>query len=177
MKKSITKRFVSLLCIATLLMSATSIFAVSASAASSKQTYDCDRSVTFTVKTGGKSPSIKFVCDAAPKAYGHRCSKAPIMAITVSSIHGTEFYLITGTGKNISSTLKLREKNTTYNVKVSYYVNKTNKCTCMNLAYVNVHDLGGSTRYRGFNGRDIYVNGSWYISRVSNCTVSNIRVK
>lgn len=177
MKKSITKRLVSLLCIATLLMSMTSIFAVSASAASSKQTYDCDRSVTFTVKTGGKSPSIKFVCDAAPKAYGHRCSKAPIMAITVSpSINGKDFFLITGTGKNISSTLKL-QKNTTYTVKVSYYVNKTNKCTCSDLAYVSVHDLGGSTKYRGFNGRDIYVNGSWYISRASNCTVSNIRVK
>ncbi len=176
MKKTFTK-LISIFCVIATLFSMTSIFAVSASAASVKQTYDCDRSVTFTVKTGGKSPSIKFVCDAAPKAYAHRCSKAPIMAITVSpSINGKDFFLITGTGKNISSTLKL-QINTTYTVKVSYYVNKTNKCTCSDLAYVNVHDLGGSTRYRGFNGRDIYVNGSWYISRVSNCTISNIRVK
>lgn len=177
MKKSITKRLVSILCIVALFVSMTSIFSVSASAASVKKTYDCDKTVTFTVKTSAKTPSIKFSCDAAPKTMAHRCGKAPVMAVTISpSVNGKDFFLIKGTGKSISSTLKL-QKNTTYTVKISYYVNKTNKCTCYDMAYVNIHDLGTSTKYRGFNGRDIYVNGSWYFSKITNCTVSNIKVK
>ncbi len=179
MKKyaSLPKRLISMICLATVLLSMLSIFTVSTSAASVKQSYDCDRTVTFTVKTGSKTPSIKFECDTAPKTFGHRCSRAPVMGITVSpSVNGKSFYLITGTGKNISSTLKL-EKNKTYTIQVSFYVNKANKCTCTGLTYVNVHDLGGSTKYRGFNGRDIYVNGSWEFSKIKNCTVSNIRIK
>ena len=110
MKKSITKRLVSLLCIATLM---TSIFAVGASAASVRQKFDCDRTVTFTVKTTSKSPSIKFVCDAAKvtqKRQTHQCSRAPLMAISVSpAIDGESFFLIKGTGKNITSTLRLKK--------------------------------------------------------------------
>ena len=178
MKKSIIKRLISVLCMVALFVSMSSIFSVSASAASVKKTYDCDKSVTFTVKTGTKTPSIKFGCDAAPKTMAHRCNKAPVMAVSVSpSINGKDFFLIKGTGKTISSTLKLLQKNTTYTIKISYYVNKTNECTCFDLAYVNIHDLGTSTTYRGFNGRDIYVNGSWYFSKITNCTVSNIKVK
>ncbi|MBR6509333.1 MAG: hypothetical protein IKT38_01855 [Clostridia bacterium] len=176
--KLIFKRGISFLCIATIMLTMTSILSISASAATAKQKFDCDKTVTFTVKTNTKgTPSIKFVSDAAPKTLGHRCNKAPLMAISVSpAINGKNFFLISGTGKNIASTLKL-QKNKTYTIKVSYYVNKTNKCSCLDMAYVNIHNLGGSTTYRGFNGRDIYTNGFWYISKASNCSVSNIRVK
>lgn len=181
MKKfsSITKRFVSVLCALTLLVSGLNLFAVTASAASVTQKYNCDRTVTFTVKTGSKDSSIKFTSEVAPKVQRHRCSKAPVMAISVSpSINGKDFFLVKGTGKTISSVLKF-EKNRTYTVKISYYVNKTNKCSCRfgDLTYVNLHDLSLSTRYRGYNGRDCYVNGNWYFSRVTNCKISNIRVK
>ena len=175
---SISKRIVSILCAITLLMSMASVFAINTSAASIKQTYDCDRTVTFTVKTGSKSPSIKLVSTVAPKVNGHQCSRAPVMAITVSpAINGESFFLISGgCYKSISSTLRLK-KNTAYTVKISYYVHKRNICTHENATYVNVHDLSKDARYRGFYGRDNYVNGSWYFSKITNCTVSNVKVK
>lgn len=186
MKKSITKRLVSFLCVVVTLLSMTSIFAVGASAASVRQKFDCDRTVTFTVKTTSKSPSIKFVCDAAKvtqKRQTHQCSRAPLMAISVSpAIDGESFFLIKGTGKNITSTLRLK-KNTTYTIKVSYYVTDVNRCKCKfgDLMYCNFHDMGVGgmkTRYRGYKSvNDDYTNGFWYISRTSNCTISNIRVK
>ncbi len=172
-----TKRFVSAICIITLLLSMATIFAFKTSAASVNQKFDCDKTVTFVVKTNSKGKaSVKFECDAF-KDSRHKCTRAPLMAISVSpAIDGEDFFLIKGTGKNISSTLKLKP-NTTYNVRVSYYVNKANKCTCSNLNMVSYHDLGISTRYGGYNGRDIYVNGSWHIAKTSNCTVSNIRIR
>ena len=175
---SITKRSISILCTLALLISFASIFAVNTSAASAKQTYDCDRTVTFTVKTGSKSPSIKLVSTVAPKVDRHKCSRAPVMAITVSpAINGESFFLISGAStSSISSTLRLK-KNTTYTVKISYYVHKRNICTHENATYVNVHDLSKDARYRGFYGRDGYVNGSWYFAKITNCTVSNVKVK
>lgn len=174
---STIKRLISLICVATILMSTMAVFAIPASAASVTQRFDCDNTVSFTVRTGSKgTPSIKFVCDGARVSH-HRC-KAPLMAISISpSYKGTSFYLIKGTGTNISSTLKLA-KNTTYTVKVSYYVHQNN---CCNTSWGElVHDLGVGglrSKYKGYNREDIYRNGQWYISRISNCTVANIRVR
>ena len=180
------KRLISFLCIISTLLSMISIYSVSASAASVKQSYDCDRSVTFTVKTGAKSPSVKFVCSAAKvtqKKQTHQCSRAPLMAINVSpAIDGESFFLIKGLGKNITSTLRMKA-NTTYRVRVSYYVADANRCQCKfgDSIYGNFHNMGVggmSIYYRGYGSvDDDYANGSWYISRVSNCTISNIRVK
>lgn len=173
-----TKRIISALCVLTLLLSTASIFSVSASAASPTQKFDCDRTVTFTVETGSKSPSIRFTSTVAPTTQGHRCGKAPTMAISVSpAVGGKSFFLISGNGKSLSSTLKLR-KNETYTVRVSYYVNtRVNKCTRDDLTRINVHNIPDITRYRGFGGHDCYVNGSWSFTKISNCTVSGIRVK
>ncbi len=186
MKKSITKRLVSILCVVSTLLSMTSIFAVGASAASVSQKFDCDRTVTFTVKTTSKSPSIKFVCGAAKVTQNwqtHQCSRAPLMAISVSpAIDGESFFLIKGTGKNITSTLRLKE-NTTYTIRVSYYVTDANRCKCKfgDQIYCNFHNMGvggTKTRYRGYRSiGDDYTNGTWYISKTSNCTISNIKVK
>lgn len=171
---STTKRSLAIFCIVTVMFT---IFSVNTSAISANQRFDCDKTLTFVVKTSKKSPSIKFVCNAAPNTLKHRCSRAPIMAISVSpAINGKSFYLISGNGKTIASTLRL-QKNSTYSIKISYYVNKVNKCSCLDLGYVNFHEIGGSTKFRGFNGRDIYANGSYYISKTSNCTVSNIKIK
>lgn len=181
-KKSalLTKRVLPVLCTFAILVSGFQMFALGASAAAVTSKYDCDRTVTFTVKTKSSgTPSLKFTCDAAPKSAGHRCSKAPVMAITVSpAVNGKTFFLVKDsfdmTPRNISSTLKL-QKNKTYKITVSYYVNKTNKCTSNDLCYVNAHDLTGNVRYGRY--RDPYVNGTWYIAQAKNCTVSSFRYK
>ena len=177
--KKLKIRIISIVCVLTMLMSLFTVFTISTSAASVTQKFNCDNSVTFTVKTSSKSPSIKLVCDAA-KASDHKCSRAPYMAITVSpSLKGGNFFIIKGCGRNISSTLKL-EKNKTYSIKISYYVNGINECNnglFGDLCRVSHHDMSPNTTYRGLNGRDIYVNGTWYISKVTNCTISNIKVR
>lgn len=178
-----TKALSLLLCLTTL-FSLTSLFTVNASAAVGRMEYDCDRTVTFTVKTGSRAPSLKLVCDAARSTWGsrtHRCSSAPRMAIQVSpSVNGESFFLIKGNGQHISSTLRLK-KNQTYTVRISYYVNDVNRCNSNDAIYCNCHSMGVgglSIRYRGW-GRtdDNYVNGSWYIAKLTNCTVSNVKVR
>lgn len=177
--KNLKVRIISVVCILAMFMSLVTVFSISTSAASVTQKFNCDNSVTFTVKTTSKSPSIKLVCDAA-KESNHKCSRAPYMAITVSpALKDGNFFIIKGCGRNISSTLKL-EKNKTYTIKVSYYVNKVNKCDngiFGDHCRVFYHDITSSTIYRGLNRRDIYVNGNWYISKVTNCTISNIKVR
>ena len=178
MSALLQKRVLPVLCAAAILLSGISLFATDASAAAVTSKYNCDRAVTFTVKTKSTgTPSLKFTSEVAPKSNGHRCSDAPVMAINVSpAIDGKTFFLIKDsfdlTPKSISSTLKLK-KNTTYKITVSYYVNKTNKCTSNDLCYVNVHNLMGTGKYGSFG--DPYVNGTWYIASAKNCSVSGFR--
>jgi hypothetical protein len=162
MKKSITKRLVSLLCVVATLLSMTSIFAVSASAASSKS-YDCDVARVITVKTGSgglTKPSITFKCKA-DKEFGSRgiSSSAPIMSLKIydHTTKTTTWKRITGWGSSISSTLKL-ERNRTYTITVSYIYDKS-------LNY-NAMRVGGGKAW---------AEGTWYIASTNKVNSFSIR--
>lgn len=162
MKKSITKRFVSLLCIATLLMSMTSIFAVSASAASSKS-FDCDFTRVITVRTGSgglTKPSITFKCKA-DKEFGDRgiSNSAPIMSLKIydHTTKTTTWKRITGWGSSISSKLTLK-RNRTYTITVSYIFDKS-------LNYNAIRVGGGKA----------WAEGTWYIASTNKVNSFSIR--
>ncbi|MBE6926601.1 MAG: hypothetical protein E7461_07145 [Ruminococcaceae bacterium] len=153
------------------------------SAATKTLSYDCDDTVTMTVKTGSKAASMKLVCKAekqtqtvnravfGKKTYTHTCSAAPKMAIKVSpSVGGKQYFYLQGSGKSISSTLKL-DKNTTYTIEVSYYRSSCNLCKCnaTNLNLFHPGEAVGSARY--------YCNGSWQVANSKNLNITNIRVR
>ena len=161
MKKTFTK-LISILCILATLFSMTSIFAVSASAASSKS-YDCDVAKVITVKTssgGLTKPSITFKCKA-DKEFGNRgiSSSAPIMSLKIydHTTKTTTWKRITGCGSTISSTLKL-ERNRTYTITVSYIFDKS-------LNYNAIRVGGGKA----------WAEGTWYIASTNKVNSFSIR--
>lgn len=157
--------------------------AIGASAASKTLPFDCDDTVTMTVRTGSKAASMKLVCKAdkqtetvnravfGPKTYKHTCSSAPKMTIKVSpKVNGKQYFYLQGSGQTISSTLKL-DKNTTYTIQVSYYRGSCNLCKC-NATALNLFHPGeavGSARY--------YCNGSWQVTSTKNLDITNISVR
>jgi hypothetical protein len=175
------KRILSLVLVLAALFSSQLVTGVSA--ASKTLPYDCDDTVTMTVKTGSKAASMKLVCKAekqtqtvnraifGKKTYTHTCSVAPKMTIKVSpKVDGKQYFYLQGSGKSISSTLKL-DKNTTYTIQVSYYRNSCNLCKC-SANDLNLFHLGeavGSAKY--------YCNGSWQVASSKNLNITNISVR
>lgn len=171
------KRVLSLLLVLAALLSTQ--LATSVSAATTTKKYDCDKSVTMTVKTGNKAASMNLVCKAATekqtvnrvlfgkKTYTHTCSVAPKMVIKVSPrVNGVQYFYLQGWGKTISSTLKLN-KNTTYTITISYYYNSCNTCRC------NTMDFGL------FHNADLkcYANGMWQVAGSKNLDIKSVTVR
>ena len=158
-------------------------FVTSVSAAAQTIPYDCDKTVTMTVKTGNKAASMKFVCKAdketktvnralfGAKTYTHTCSSAPKMTIKVSpKVDGKQYFYIQGSGKTISSTLKL-DKNTTYTIQVSYYRNACNLCKC------NTNDLNLFHPGEAVGSAKYYCNGSWQVANSSNVNITKVTTR
>lgn len=123
-----TKRFLSITLIIATLLSMTSIFSLTASAATGKSdTYNAfaQKSITITTNKSG-SPYMTFK-STGTSSYQHG-AKAPILSLKVynHSTRKTEYYSVTGsrTFASVSSKLKLN-KNTKYTVTVSYKYNKS----------------------------------------------------
>lgn len=166
-----------------IMLLATSLFTINVSAATTTKNYNCDNTVTMTVKTGNKSANMKFVCNAkkssitvnraffGKKTYTHTCSKAPKMCIKVTpAVNGKNYYYLQGKGKSIASTLKL-EKNKTYTIQVSYYKNSCNLCSCdtTSLNLFHAGEAVATPRY--------YANGTWKVSSSKNANITNIKVR
>lgn len=159
-------------------------FATSVSAATTTKKYDCDKTVTLTVKTSNKAASMKLVCKAAnekktiklpllgtTKTYSHTCSVAPKMIIKVTpKVDGKQYFYLQGTGRSISSTLRL-DKNKTYTVQISYYYNSCNLCKCSanDLNLFHAGEAVGSPRY--------YSNGDWQVTSSKNLDITKITVR
>lgn len=178
------KKVVCLLMTAILAVSFICSLCVSASAASAISTFNADNTVTFTVKTGAKSPSIKFTSTAETVSWkvpifritkSHTCAHAPKLVIKVSpAIDGKSYFFVQDffMTKNISSTLKMKA-NTTYTITVTKLLNKDNYCSVKTdqVGAVHVNENIPGHPYTG------YCNGTWKMSNINNCTVSNVRVK
>lgn len=141
--------------------------------------YDCDNTVTMKVRTGNADARMVFKCNA--KTYSdsfgvgifrsvkkHTCSVAPKMVLKVSpKVYGKEYYFIQGTGKSISSTLKL-SRNMTYTIKVYYLLDKCNECSAGNWIWYH-NKVGGATAYS---------DGMWSVTstkNVSSITVTSVK--
>lgn len=155
-------------------------FITSASAATTTKKYDCNRTVTMTVKTTKKNASMKLQCNAttysskfgigiAKKTYKHTCKVAPKMVITVSpQVNGKSVYYLQGSGTSISSTLKF-DKVGTYTVTISYLYSKCNQCPM---------SRKNAKWYHNYVGNSIdYCDGTWYVKSSKNLDISNIRIK
>lgn len=123
-----TKRLLSITLIIATLLSMTSIFSLTASAATGKsKTYDVftPKSITITTDKSG-SPYMTFK-STGTSSYNYG-AKAPILSLKVynHSTKKTEYYSVTGSRifASVSSKLKLN-KNTKYTVTVSYKYNKS----------------------------------------------------
>lgn len=155
-----TKRFISLVAVLIMLISMFSVYSISASAVS---TYDCSktRTITVTTQSGGISkPSITFKCKSAKECGSHGISNyAPKMSLKIydHKTGTTTYKRITGSGSNISSTLKL-EKGRSYTITVSYIYNK-------------------SINYNAFcvGGGSTWAEGTWWISSTNR--ISTYKVK
>jgi len=151
MKTKISKAL-SLTLVVAMLTSMLSIFGIQASAAS---TYKCRSTQTITVTTGNgwSTPSMTFKCKAA-REYGSDgiSNYAPKMSLKIydHTAKTTKWARVTGSGANISSTLKL-SKNRTYTVTVSY----------LDIASVNKN----ANRVGGGKG---WADGTWWISSTKN---------
>lgn len=154
-------------------------FAMPTSAATKTSSYNCDKTVTMTVKTTKKNAKMKFVCKAdkktgsygafIKKTYKHTCRVAPKMVIKVSpAVNGKSVYYLQGSGKSISSTLKF-DKVGTYTVTVSYFYNKCNECPMGKNNADWFHNYVGDCKD--------YCDGSWNVSSSSYLDISKIRVK
>ncbi len=175
------KRIMSMFLVLAALLSTQ--LATSVSAATTTKSYNCDKTVTMTVKTGNKAASMKLVCKAATekqtvnrvffgkKTYTHTCSVAPKMVIKVSPrVNGVQYFYLQGWGKTISSTLKLN-KNTTYTIQISYYYNSCNLCKCGTNDMLLFHggEAVASPRY--------YCNGCWQVASSKNLDIKSITVR
>lgn len=154
------KRIVALTMIIAILCSLMTVFAVTASAAT---TYDCDnaRVITVQTKSGGVTkPSITFKCKA-DKEFGSRgiSNYAPKMSLKVydHKTGKTTWKQITGSGKSISSKLTL-EKGRKYTITVSYIFTKS-------VNYNAICVGGGKT----------WAEGTWWISSTNR--LSSYKVK
>ena len=156
-----TKRILSLGIVLAIIITIVSSMSLTVSAASSRY-YDCDVARTITVKTDNSltKPSIKFTCKA-DKEFGSRgiSNYAPKMSIKVYDHKTgiTTWKRITGTGSNISSTLKL-ERNRTYTITVSYIFEK-------NLNY-NAFRVGGGKAW---------AEGTWRIASTHKISSFSVR--
>lgn len=157
------RRIMSIALVLVLMLSLTSMFAVSASAASTNSTYNCDQTKVLTVKTGTGGlfkPSITFKCKAL-KEFGSRgiSNYAPKMSLKIydHSTKTTTWKRITGTGSSISSTLTL-ERGRTYTVTVSYIFDKSVNYNALAVAI-------GKT----------WAEGNWWITSTNRITSLTIR--
>ena len=182
MKK--VKRIVSVFLIVAALLSTQ--LTMSVSAATSTKAYNCDKTITMTVKTGnGKDkPSMRLACNAATeketwgygftkKTYTHKCAVAPKMRIKVSpAVNGQNVWYISGCGRSIASTLKL-DKNKTYTITVSYVKEACNRKCAISTSQMGIFHDG---EYVG-NGNMAYCNGTWYVKSSKNLNISKISVR
>lgn len=154
MKTKITK-ILSLSIVVVMLTSMISAFGITASAAS---TYSAMSTKQITVYTSSSwtTPSITFKCNAD---YYGGSPYAPKLSLKIYD-HSTgkiTWARVTGTGRSISSTLRL-EKNRKYTVTVSYLYN----------ASVNKNALQAG-------GGSGWAKGNWYISSTRNIRSYSIR--
>lgn len=152
-----TKSFktLSLLLVIAVITSALSVFGIQASAAT---TYSAMSTKQITVNTGNawSTPSLTFKCNAD---YYTGNSYAPKLSLKIYNHNTgkTTWARVTGTGRSISSTLRL-EKNKRYTVTVSYlYDANVNK---------NALQAGGGKGW---------TQGKWYISSTSNLNSYSVR--
>lgn len=147
MKTRISK-VLSLTLVITMLASMLSVFGIQASAAT---TYSATSTKQITICTGNSwtTPSMTFKCNAD---YYMGSPYAPKLSLKIYNHNTgkTSWARVTGSGRSISSTLKL-EKNKKYTVTVSYLYNESvNK---------NTPKVGGGKGW---------AQGSWYISSTKN---------
>ena len=154
MKTKLSK-VLSLTLVIAMLASMLSVFGLQASAAT---TYLATSTKQITVSTGNSwaTPSITFKCNAD---YYMGSPYAPKLSLKIYNHNTgkTSWARVTGTGRSISSTLKL-EKNKTYTVTVSYLYS----------ASVNRNAL----RAGGGKG---WAQGHWYISSTRNLKSYSVR--
>lgn len=152
-------KVLSLTLVLTILASMFSVFGIQASAAS---TYKCmsTKTITITTKNSCFTPSMTFKCKAAKEFGSDGISNyAPKMSLKIydHTTGKTSWARVTGTGANISSTLKLA-RNHKYTVTVSYLYD----------ANVNKNAL----RVGGGKG---WADGTWWISSTSNIKSYSIK--
>lgn len=150
-------KILSITLVLVMLASVFSIFGIQASAAS---TYSAKSTKQIVVRTGSAwwrgTPSIKIRCDAD---YYMGNAYAPKLSLKVYNWNTgkTSWATVTGSGRSISSTLRL-ERNQVYTITVSYIYN----------ASVNRNALqaGGGQRW---------TDGTWRISSTNNINSYSVR--
>lgn len=147
MKTRISK-VLSLTLVIAMFASMLSVFGLQASAAT---TYSATSTKQITISTGSSwtTPSMTFKCNAD---YYMGSPYAPKLSLKIYNHNTgkTSWARVTGSGRSISSTLKL-EKNKKYTVTVSYLYNES----------VNKNALKAG-------GGKGWAQGSWYISSTKN---------
>ena len=182
--KKLVKMLSLFLVVVTLLSTQTATFAFAATKSNAKKVtsteyYNCDSTVTMTVKTTKKNATMKLNCKAAKYAekFGigiarrtikHTCKVAPKMIIEVSpKVNGKSVFYLQGSGKSISSTLKFGEAGT-YTVTVKYLRAGCNHCTISNNGEY-YHDFVADAKD--------YCDGNWKVSSSKNLDITKIKVK
>lgn len=178
------KKIVSLISILLIVATMVGTLSINASAASvsTSSSFDARKTVSFTVKTGSSSPSIKFTSTAATVSWKvpifkitkkHTCAHAPKLVLKVSpAIDGKNYFFVQDfiMTKSVSSTLKMK-KNTTYTISVYRLASKENHCL------VGTDQVGSVHVNEIISGYTAYCNGTWKMSNITNAKVSNIIVR